>query len=353
MLSLAGVKPTKQMQGKALFGKYADREERKMQFAIAANQLHHFMPVRAASDRRYKYIRSYLPYRQFALRNYYQWGMPGNKAWDKLVLGGHNTNPVWALPFESHPAEMLFDLQNDPGETHNLATDPAYAGKLLEMRAALSEHIRSTADLGFFLPTSRHDAILYNKVRDEQYPLEELHALAEKAGNATPDDLPALTTHLASHLKEMRYWALVGMAKLAREGQVKECPEAVRKLMDDADPYIAAEAAYAAAYMGAEEEAVAQLVTPAREEYRKIGYSALECLSLDRSKHEAIRRQLPLLKQAAETLPRVQNEDAGLMARGILVNLDELDIKLLHGEEAYQKGLKFNHGRRAMLPKPY
>ena len=65
----------------------------KSNFALAANQLHHFMPVRAATDGRFKYIRSYIPYRQFALRNYYQWGMPSNKAWDKLVLGGHNTNP--------------------------------------------------------------------------------------------------------------------------------------------------------------------------------------------------------------------------------------------------------------------
>ena len=40
--------------------------------------------------------------------------MPSNKAWDKLVLGGHNTNPDWAQTFNAHPAEMLFDLEKDP-----------------------------------------------------------------------------------------------------------------------------------------------------------------------------------------------------------------------------------------------
>ena len=114
------------MQGKALFGKYASDEKREIQFALAANQLHHFMPVRAATDGRFKYIRSYIPYRQFALRNYYQWGMPSNKAWDKLVLGGHNTNPNWAQTFNAHPAEMLFDLEKDPGELHNLSDSPEY-----------------------------------------------------------------------------------------------------------------------------------------------------------------------------------------------------------------------------------
>ena len=58
------------------------------------------------------------------------------------------------------------------------------------------------------------------------------------------------------------------------------------------------------------------------------------------------------LTEKAETLPRKENEDAGLMARGILVNLGQLDIRLLHGEEAYMEGLKLNHGRRPMTPEP-
>ncbi|RRD86323.1 hypothetical protein EII33_14145, partial [Bacteroides heparinolyticus] len=61
---------------------------------------------------------------------------------------------------------------------------------------------------------------------------------------------------------------------------------------------------------------------------------------------------IPELKKAAETLPRIENEDAGLMARGILINLGEMDIKDLHGPEAYEKGLKLNQGRRAMVPLP-
>ena len=58
------------------------------------------------------------------------------------------------------------------------------------------------------------------------------------------------------------------------------------------------------------------------------------------------------LEEKAEVLPRKQNEDAGLMARGILVNLGKMDIRLLHGEEAYMEGVKLNHGRRAAVPLP-
>lgn len=353
VLSLAGVKPTKNMQGKAIFGEYASKEERKVQFAFAANQLHHFMPVRAVTDGHIKYMRSYIPYRQFALRNYYQWGMPSNKAWDKLVLGNHNTNPDWALTFDAHPAEMLFDLDKDPGELHDLSSSPEYAEVLAKMRKELSNHIRSTHDLGFFLPTSRTGHVLYDVVRKEKYPMEELYKLVEAAGIGDIASLPLFEKAIASSHRDMRFWGAVGYAELAHKKQISQCPQALADLLKDEDPYVASEAAYAAAYLGKPQEGIARLINPAKEEDRKIGYSSLECISLDPTMRDYIRQFLPQLKEAAETLPHKKNEDSGLMARGILVNLGELDIKLLHGPEAYKEGLKLNHGRRPMVPLPY
>lgn len=353
VLSLAGVKPTKNMQGKAIFGEYASQEERKVQFAFAANQLHHFMPVRAVTDGHIKYMRSYIPYRQFALRNYYQWGMPSNKAWDKLVLGNHNTNPDWALTFDAHPAEMLFDLDKDPGELHDLSSSPEYAEVLAKMRNELSNHIRNTHDLGFFLPTSRTGHVLYDVVRKEKYPMEELYKLVEAAGIGDIASLPLFEKAIASSHRDMRFWGAVGYAELAHKKQISQCPQALADLLKDEDPYVASEAAYAAAYLGKPQEGIARLINPAKEEDRKIGYSSLECISLDPTMRDYIRQFLPKLKEAAETLPRKKNEDSGLMARGILVNLGELDIKLLHGPEAYKEGLKLNHGRRPMVPLPY
>lgn len=353
VLSLAGVKPTKDMQGKAIFGEYASKEERKVQFAFAANQLHHFMPVRAVTDGHIKYMRSYIPYRQFALRNYYQWGMPSNKAWDKLVLGNHNTNPDWALTFDAHPAEMLFDLDKDPGELHDLSSSPEYAEVLAKMRNELSNHIRNTHDLGFFLPTSRTGHVLYDVVRKEKYPMEELYKLVEAAGIGDIASLPLFEKAIASSHRDMRFWGAVGYAELAHKKQISQCPQALADLLKDEDPYVASEAAYAITYLGKPQEGIARLINPVKEEDRKIGYSSLECISLDPAMRNYIRQFLPQLKEAAETLPRKKNEDSGLMARGILVNLGELDIKLLHGPEAYKEGLKLNHGRRPMVPLPY
>lgn len=353
VLSLAGVKPTKEMQGKAICGKFASKEKRKFQFACAANQLHHFMPVRAVTDGRFKYLRSYIPYRQFALRNYYQWGMPSNQAWDRWVLGGHNTNPEWEQTFHTHPAEMLFDLEKDPDELHDLSALPEYAETLATLRQALAQHVRTTTDLGFFLPTSRTGICLYEMVRKECYPLEELYTVAETAGTATAAAVPLLEKAISSPLPDIRFWGVVGLAKLAREKQISVCPQALPALLNDKDPYIASEAAYAIAYLGKAPEGIARLVTPAQEKDRKIGYSALECLSLDPDICNEIRPFISSLKEAFRTLPHQANEDAGLMAGGILANLGEMKLKDIYGSESYQQGLKLNHGRRPMIPLPY
>lgn len=352
VLSLAGVKPEGRMQGKAIFGKYASAKKRDMQFAVAANQLHHYMPVRAVTDGRYKLIRSYIPYRQFALRNYYQWGMPSNQAWDEFVLRGKNDNPTYALPFLAHPAEMLFDLENDPGEIHDISQKPEYKDILERLGKGLSEHIRSTADLGFFLPTSRTGHILYNKVREEGYPLEELYTLVETAGMAEQEDLPLLEKALESSLDEMRFWAVVGYATLASNGKLHRCPDAVLALMDDENPYIGAEAAYAAVYAGKEKEGMASLVRHALQKDGKIYYSSLECISLDPEMHRHFRPHIGTLMHEAETRPRIQNEDTGLMVRGILANLGKMEIRDIYGPESYEKGLKLNSGRRKQVPLP-
>ena len=46
------------------------------------------------------------------------------------------------------PPEELYDLQSDPHEINNLASDPAFAGKLREMRGRLDDWMVRTNDHG-------------------------------------------------------------------------------------------------------------------------------------------------------------------------------------------------------------
>lgn len=67
----------------------------------------------------------------------------------------------------------------------------------------------------------------------------------------------------------MRFWGVVGYAKLAREKQIGTCPETLLALPQDDNPYIASEAAYAVAYLGKAEKGVSRLITPVLEKIEK------------------------------------------------------------------------------------
>ena len=59
--------------------------------------------------------------------------------------GGQNTErhgPMTRYKRVYHDPDQLFDLENDPGETKNLATDPKYATVLAQMKAELSKHLK-------------------------------------------------------------------------------------------------------------------------------------------------------------------------------------------------------------------
>lgn len=43
-------------------------------------------------------------------------------------------------------SEQLFDLREDPGETHNLSEDTAYQNKLSELRKMMVEHLSERGD---------------------------------------------------------------------------------------------------------------------------------------------------------------------------------------------------------------
>lgn len=53
----------------------------------------------------------------------------------------------WFTPIK--PQEELYDVQNDPDEIHNLATDLAYKDKLIELRKAFRSWLNKVGDLSY------------------------------------------------------------------------------------------------------------------------------------------------------------------------------------------------------------
>ena len=104
--------------------------------------------IRAVRDKRFKYIRNFMPHQPYAQRIAYMELMPTMQDWRRLHAEG-NLKGAAALFFrKTKPMEELYDTETDPHEVNNLAGDPRYADKLNEMRRRLIEWMYETQDLG-------------------------------------------------------------------------------------------------------------------------------------------------------------------------------------------------------------
>ncbi len=102
--------------------------------------------IRSVRTHDFKYIRNFhpeLPYLQ--LSSYKKTQYPVETVMKVLHAEGKWTSPFMA---DTRPAEELYDLRSDPHEMNNLAADPAFAGKLAELRGSLDRWIEETGDLG-------------------------------------------------------------------------------------------------------------------------------------------------------------------------------------------------------------
>ncbi|MBK1875481.1 sulfatase-like hydrolase/transferase [Pelagicoccus mobilis] len=352
LLSLLGIEPPQWMQGQAFLGEF-EQPAREMQFAFRTNQERHYDPCRAATDGRWKYIRSYLPSRAYCLRNDFQWQMPSNLAWDAYaaerseIPERSRADAVWLQPFTAKGVEMLFDLEADPHEEKNLAGDPAYETILAKMRKAVSRHVRETRDLGFFPPTSKvkqEGVSLYDWVNQNRYDLEALISLAEKASLPERSDLAEFLAAMESEYPEIRFWAAAGISELAARGELKEVPRELGKALYDSDAYVSATVAEALCLAGQSSIGLPVLIEGVRSnsgEKMAPFYSALETLSRNPKQVDSLRA----FKEEIAAL-------GGFSARSLLVNIGAKEVEELYPLSAKKKGRQVNETRRPLKPLP-
>jgi N-sulfoglucosamine sulfohydrolase len=147
VLSLAGIAIPHHMQGQAFLGAQASPAR---QYIYASRDRHDeaYDMVRAARDRRYKYIRHYHPELPYLLWIPYHNRHPIVQELWRLHLEG-KLNAVQELLFQANrPAEELYDTIADPYEINNLALDPTMSEELERKRVALDAWLEGVGDLG-------------------------------------------------------------------------------------------------------------------------------------------------------------------------------------------------------------
>ncbi len=338
LLSIAGVKPPDHMQGKAFMGQY-EETSRDYSLNFRTNTEDHFDPSRSVFTNEYQYIRNYTPYRIHGLRQSYQWGMPGQMAWDSLFhfVGANPEHQQYYLP---KPAEMLFDRKKDPYGLNNLADEPSHAHLIAEFREITANHIRITKDLGFFPRDVRAHFVaegvaLYNWVREVDYPFELMYRAVETAASPELSDLGFLESILTHDRPEIRFWAASGLANLAHRGLLAHAPEKLINLTEDEFGSVAAMAAEAMVYAGYAEEGLDALVKQAFQE-NTFATSSLEQL------RKAVKPVLPEIRKLAN---ESNNSRIRFNARSILINFGELSMVELHEPGAVNNFVRAQRNR--------
>ncbi|WP_187270834.1 sulfatase family protein [Neolewinella aurantiaca] len=147
MLNLAGIPLPSHLQGQAFLGPELP-SARKYVFAAVDRTDEHYDRIRAARDRRFKYLRNYMPQQSYYLPLEFREQMASMQELLKARDAG-TLNDAQAQWFrKSKPAEELFDTQADPHELNNLAGNPQYATKLAELRSAMDNWLNEVGDLG-------------------------------------------------------------------------------------------------------------------------------------------------------------------------------------------------------------
>ena len=118
--------------------------------------------VRSVMGKRYHYIKNYKldrPLFNYGHREMMAIDYPDSKygyfAKLRSMYEDGLLNEIQATPFGDRTAEELYDLQNDPNETVNLASDKNHTEELIAMRVALAGWIEETGDKGAIKRSSK------------------------------------------------------------------------------------------------------------------------------------------------------------------------------------------------------
>lgn len=263
LLTLAGVAVPKHFQGQP----FCVEDRRSLVFGARDRMDERYDIIRSARDSRFRYVRNFEPLKpctQFI--NYCENGATMREIRAAMAT---KTMPAAAALFiaPQKPTEELYDLDNDPNEIRNLATDPSHAAKLAELRGALTAWQIEIGDLGF-VPESEIEhreaaagsafAILHGN-RDRNKLVKDLSAAASRASGG-PRGIPEMLSGLGHDEAAVRYWCATGLGNVPVETKATAGSAAALSLaLEDKSPAVSIAAARALCRMGLTSKGLALL----------------------------------------------------------------------------------------------
>jgi len=281
VLKISGIQPPKHMQGKVFLGPGA--QKREYIFASRGRCDETIECIRCVHDKRYSYIRNYMPYRPWMAPNRYKdTSYPVRNLLRSLHAEGKLTPAQMKFMAPTKPPEELYDLKNDPYELHNLASSPRHQNVLRRMRAAHIKWLHQTGDLGlipepqleemYLKHGNGYDILAQSENHDLIDRIRKVIELAESGKSA----IPKLITAMQDKSPSVRWWAAIGLGNMDSDAQVAET--VLQKALQDNSASVRVAAARAFCRMGRSPQALKLLVEELQNKDNKIvrHYAALE-----------------------------------------------------------------------------
>jgi uncharacterized sulfatase len=263
VLSLAGVKAPAEMQGTPFCGKY-EAAEPEFSFGFRGRMDERYDLVRSVRDKRYRYVRNFMPHRIPGQHVSYMFATPTTRVWERLFREG-KLNAAQSIFWQTKPVEELYDLKSDPDEVNNLASsnDKEVRNQLDRMRTALDEWEKQIKDMGFLSEWEIHGrskgSSPYEIGHDAtKYDFDAVFAAAKLASSLQPNDLPAIARLLSSGDPAIRYWGAVGLLSQGKAG-IDAGHSALRDALGDESPVVRIAAAEALGRFGDSKDQTAAL----------------------------------------------------------------------------------------------
>lgn len=216
VLNLANIEIPGHFQGLPFLGNNAN-EKRDYAFGFRGRMDERYDFCRTVRDKKYRYIRNYMPHRPWGQHINYLWRAKSVRSWEDAYQAG-NTNKIQSRFWEPKPAEELYDIEADPHNVTNLAYDPDFE-KVLEKFRKVNEAWLIEMNDKNFIPEGEYlknlkDNTGYEYYTGKKYNLQHIMAVADVATRGNAENMPQLEKALEDNDPVVRYWGAVGCCVL-------------------------------------------------------------------------------------------------------------------------------------------
>ncbi|TDT47290.1 arylsulfatase A-like enzyme [Maribacter spongiicola] len=233
VLNLAGIAIPKTIAGTPFLGTNISKAtlQNNKTYGYADRFDEKYDMVRSLRKGNLKYIRNFQPFTVNALMNEYRYRQLAYKEWKDLFDTG-KLNEIQFQFFTPKVPEELYDVENDPYETINLANNPAYQKSLKQLRKNLNSWMSSMPDLSLYpenyiIDKAFNDPITFGQAHKKE--ISNYLKIANLQIIPFKEAQPKLKKYLESTDDLERYWALITCSSFGT--QADEFSDQIQQMM--------------------------------------------------------------------------------------------------------------------------